>query len=316
MKLQRHSLDTSHALDQSHALQRQNSRLQEEIESLRENPDVTPDPTAQQVSELTLALRRLSDKLTAIEETLADRTTELAHARSDLAKVQPDIAAANDLASQYRLQVQEARARERELQRKVQVAEEERRLSDLVVQEYADLVRTLEGRKSKSTPPLASVDSSASSSSTTLADSLAEGKLGLRKLLGEHGGEAEHLASEVTRLHSENELLKAKLDVERNRSEADRESLARVLLELDKYKADDSTATKMVSRYMFVQALCLKRCAEMYVQEVFAVDNRFFATSHGQPSYSKQCNFDDSAIPNRPITQSFDCRTNRGGQAP
>ena len=55
---------------------------------------------------------------------------------------------------------------------------------------------------------------------------------------------------EVSMARSDNELLRVKLDVEKKRSEADRESLAQVLVVLDKHKADDNTAAKMVSRYM------------------------------------------------------------------
>ena len=218
---------------------------------MRAHPDTTPHPAALQVPELTLALRRLSDKLTFTEETLVTRTTELTHARSDLAKAQSDAESANALTVKGYLEVENGRTRERALERQVRSAEEERRLADLVVQEYADLVRTLEGRKAKNPPsPSVSIHASASGSSVTLADSLAEGKLGLQKLLGEHDTEGEQLSSQISRLTDENELLKTKLDVEQKRSEADRESLARVLLELDKHRTDDSTATKMVSRYM------------------------------------------------------------------
>lgn len=218
---------------------------------MRTHSDTTPHPAALQVPELTLALRRLSDKLTFTEETLLSRTTELTHARSDLAKTQSNAEAANALTVKAHIHVEQSQAKERELERKVRAAEEECRLADLVVQEYADLVRTLEGRKSKSPPsPSVAIHTTASGSSITLADSLAEGKLGLQKLLGEHDTEVEQLSSRVSQLVNENELLKTKLGVEQKRSEADRESLARVLLELDKHQTDDSTATKMVSRYM------------------------------------------------------------------
>lgn len=258
MKLQRHSLETSQAIEHSHALEHENARLREEIAALRATPDVTPHPASLQVPELTLALRRLSDKLTFTEETLVSRTTELTHARSDLLQAQSDAEAAHALTVKVYIEMEHSRARERELERKVKAAEEERRLADLVVQEYADLVRSIEGRKSKSpTSPAAPIHGNASSSSVTLTETLAEGKLGLQKLLGEHDTQTERLAAQLTKLADENEILTTKLDVERKRSEADRESLARVLLELDKHRTDDSTATKMVSRYMSVTPLTL-----------------------------------------------------------
>lgn len=225
--------------------------MRDEIQAFKTNPDVTPHPATLQVAELTLALRKLSDKLTTTENTLAERTTELAHARSDLLQAQADADAAHALTVQAYIIVEHGRSRERELEHKLRAAEEERRLADLVVQEYADLVRNLEGRNSKgSRSPSVSTHDNASSSSVALTTSLAEGKLGLQRLLSEHNAETELLAAQVTKLVDENELLKARLDVERKRAEADRESLAKVLVELDKHQADDTTATKMVSRYM------------------------------------------------------------------
>lgn len=112
----------------------------------------------------------------------------------------------------------------------------------MVLEEYASLVRKLEGRTSKSSDgePLQS----------TPAVNLAEGKLGLQRLLNEFNVENERVVSNLNKARSENELLRAQLDAERQRSEADRESLAKIILELDRYRADDSTAAKMVSRYM------------------------------------------------------------------
>ncbi|EKM55118.1 uncharacterized protein PHACADRAFT_143061 [Phanerochaete carnosa HHB-10118-sp] len=252
VKLQRHSLDTSRSLEQTNTLRQENARLREEIAVLKAHPDVAPHPAALQVQELTLALRRLSEKLTSTEDILLLRTTELTHARSDLHTAQLDSEAAHTLTVQAYIQIDHERQKQRELERRIRSAEEERRLADLVVQEYADLVRNLEGRNTKVSPsplPLAT-RGSATDSSTTLINGLAEGKLGLHKLLVEHHAETEKLAAHATKLSDENEFLKTQLDVERKRSEADRESLAKLLLELDKCRLDDSTATKMVSRYM------------------------------------------------------------------
>ncbi|GJE90688.1 hypothetical protein PsYK624_068320 [Phanerochaete sordida] len=252
VKLQRHSLDASHAIEQTHALQQENTRLREEVSVLKAHPDVAPHPAILQVSELSLALRRLSEQLTSTEATLLERTTDLTHARSDLQTAQSDSEAAHALTVQAYIQIDHEHQTQRELERRVRAAEEDRKLADLVVQEYADLVRSLEGRPAK-TPPsphAPATPASATESSASLVSSLAEGRLGLQRLLGEHHTETEKLASHITKLSDENEFLKTKLDVERKRSEADRESLAQVLLELDKQRIDDATATKMVSRYM------------------------------------------------------------------
>ncbi|RPD66590.1 hypothetical protein L226DRAFT_609403 [Lentinus tigrinus ALCF2SS1-7] len=254
LKLQRHSLEAAQALDHARALERENTRLRDEITVLRDSPDTTPTETAFQVPELTLALRRLSDKLTAVEETLLERTKEVVDVRSELASAQHEIEAARALAAEARAREEEGLARERELERKVRATEEERRMADLVVQEYAALVRKLEGRsKAPSTPSSASsmdIQHSSNGSATTLADGLAEGKLGLQKLLEEFNGRHERLQSDIAKLHGDNGLLYKELEVARQGANHDRDELAKTLHELDTYRADDNTATKMVSRYM------------------------------------------------------------------
>lgn len=247
VKLQRHSLEASEALERSHALERENARLHEEIRSLRANPDLTPHPATLQVPELTLALRRLSDKLTYTEETLLTRTNELAQAYNDLAKAQADATAAHELTDRARTREEEGKTRERDLERKARAAEEERRLADLALQEYADLVRNLEGRQSKSAAP---PRQSNGSTNATPLDSLAEGRSGLQKLLEEFNSDTERLSLEISRLQAENESLKEKLEAERAIADTDRKRFAETSLELDQYKADDNTAAKMVSRYM------------------------------------------------------------------
>ncbi|CCM00489.1 uncharacterized protein FIBRA_02523 [Fibroporia radiculosa] len=276
VKLQRHSLDTSHALERTHALEIENARLKEEVVVLRTVPEATPHPASLQVQELTLAHRRLSDKLTLTEETFQGTIAELTQSRSDLAKAQHDIDAAYELVARTRAQLVEAEARERELERKARAAEEERKLADLVVQEYADLVRTLEGRPRQVTSPRPSLPlgNESNSSSATLVDSLSEGKSGLQKLLEEFNDETEKLAAETTRLHGEIALLSTRLEAERGRSERDRAQLAESLLRLEAYKIDDNTAAKMVSRYMSVTLVLYYRNST-----VMACQHRKFSQS-------------------------------------
>ncbi|KAH9930674.1 uncharacterized protein B0H18DRAFT_992985 [Fomitopsis serialis] len=254
VKLQRHSLDTTHAIERAYALEGENVKLREELATLKAHPDTTPHPASLQVQELTIAHRRLSDKLTDTEEALLARTTELVNAQSDFARIQNSVDAAHELAAQRQGQVQVAQAKQRELERKLRSAEEERKLSDLVVQEYADLVRTLEGRP-KTQAASASTTSfplgnAGNNSSTTLVDSLSEGKSGLQKLLGELNGEHEQLSAEISRLQGELGSLASELDVERNHGLDDRAQLAQSLVDMERYRIDDNTAAKMVSRYM------------------------------------------------------------------
>ncbi|KZT09677.1 uncharacterized protein LAESUDRAFT_741912 [Laetiporus sulphureus 93-53] len=249
LRLQRHSVETSHVIERAHILEKENTQLKEELAVLRAHPDTTPHPATFQVQELTLAHRRLSDKLTLTEESLLFRTTELAHARSDLAKARHNVDGAEALASRTRNELKEAQARGRELERRARAAEEERRLADLVVHEYADLVRTLEGRP-RISPSSQSFSSSATSSSATLVETLVEGKSGLQRLLEEFNAETERLGAELSRQQDEYALLSAELEAECKRASDDRARLVAAEAALEKYQIDDNTAAKMVSRYM------------------------------------------------------------------
>ncbi|CDO68624.1 hypothetical protein BN946_scf184996.g55 [Trametes cinnabarina] len=252
LKLQRHSLEASQAVEHARALERENARLKEEVAVLRAYPDSTPTQASFQVPELTLALRRLSDKLTAVEETLLVRTKELAEARSEIANAQHEIEAARALAADARAREEEGLARERELSQRLKAAVEEQRMADLVVQEYAALVRKLEGRIKAPGSSASSVElqRSNSDSNAALVNTLAEGKSGLQRLLQEFNGQNERLEAEIAKLHGDNALLYKELEVARLGAEHDRFELAKAVHELDKHRADDNSATKMVSRYM------------------------------------------------------------------
>jgi hypothetical protein len=269
IKLQRHSLDTSNAHERITHLERENALLRSEITVLRANPH--PDtflqshPISLQAQQLTLSLRRLSDKLSLTEDALQTRDVELAHARSELAKAKHTVEGAYELAARTRGREEEGKFRERELEREVRAAEEERKMSDLVVNEYADLVRKLEGRpgihsRTHSRSTFSAVDdddtvvipaaTSSSNSSVTLIDSLSEGKSGLQKLLSEFSTEKERLQAELFHLHGELATSEAKNEAERKGMEHDRLELAKAKFELEKLKLDDNVAAKMVSRYM------------------------------------------------------------------
>ncbi|THH20874.1 hypothetical protein EW146_g531 [Bondarzewia mesenterica] len=255
LKLQRQSLDSTLALERAQDLERENAALREEIAALHSHPDVSPHTAALQVPELTLALRRISDKLTTTEETLLTRTTELAHALAATAKAKHEVEGAYELAAHTRAREEEGKVLQRELQRKVRAAEEERRMTDRVVEEYADLVRTLEGRQSLTglSSPSRSThtgNGTARLSNTTLVDGLKDGKTGLQKLLEEFNGETQRFEAEIGRLHSELEVAEAKWEAERKSAEQDRVQMAQARSELEKYQADDNSAAKMVSRYM------------------------------------------------------------------
>ncbi|TCD70277.1 hypothetical protein EIP91_004178 [Steccherinum ochraceum] len=249
VKLQRHSLDTTHALEGARLLEQENQRLSQEVAILRANPDITPHPAAIQVPELTLALRKLSDKLTLTEEAVASQTAKTLASQNALAQAQWERDNARVLAAEARAREAEGHVWERELMLKAKTADEERKMADLVVQEYADLVRSLEGR---ARAPRSSIQMTreASSSSVTLVESLAEGKSGLHKLLEEFNGESARHATDFYELQGKLDEANASLASERKNVENLQSQLASALIEVNKAKMDDNTAAKMVSRYM------------------------------------------------------------------
>jgi hypothetical protein len=219
------------------------------------------------------------------EATLELRTNELTNAQNKLLKARQDAEAAFSLASHIRAREEEGKLRERQLEGKARVAEEERRmavsrissalflnrviipdLQDLVVYEYADLVRSLEGRRSILPPevPLkprevqengVETDQSKNTSTTAspaLMVSFKEGKKGLKRLLAEVSVESERLEETIAKLERDLAVAETKLEAERKTAELDRMLLAKVQAELVKLRIDDKAAARIVSRYMSV----------------------------------------------------------------
>ncbi|KAJ4000977.1 hypothetical protein F5050DRAFT_188788 [Lentinula boryana] len=258
LKLQRFSFDASVAQDRVTNLERENELLKTELAILRANPhpDLSPTshPAVLQSQELTLSLRRLSDKLSLTEHTLLERTTELAHATSELAKSRLTVEGAYALAARTRGREEEGKVRERQLEMKIRELKEEVQMEDLVVKQYADLVRSLEGRKSTAvhhdSPSMQS-----NGSPPTLVDGISEGKAGLQKLFAEFSAESELLQAEVEKLKGELAAAETRLEAERKGADADRRLLASVQKEIQMLKIEDKSAAAMVSRYMkFSQA--------------------------------------------------------------
>jgi hypothetical protein len=251
LKLQRHSFEANLALERAQTLERENAAIRDELAALRAHPDVTPHPATLQASDLTLALRRLSDKLTHTEKTLLTRNTECTNALSDVARSKRETEGAYALAARARAHTEESRAHERELTRRVRAVEEERDMTDRVVKEYATLVRNLERKNSLSSPPPSSSNGhSRTSSAGALATDLEGGRSGMNKLFEEFSTESERLHAELAHFHTEFERVDRALEAERKAAGFERAELARAQTELEKLRADDTTAAKMVSRYM------------------------------------------------------------------
>lgn len=158
----------------------------------------------------------------------------------------------------------EARNGERDTQLALRQAVEERNMSDHVVFEYADLVKSMEGRSSVSsnhatsasvTPPTISTTPNGSSeptaaSSVTPLRSMLEGRQGLQKLVEEANTETGRLHAQIAKLHNEVDELRSALASQESVESLDRQKLAEVQTDMARYQADDTAAAKLVSRYM------------------------------------------------------------------
>lgn len=99
---------------------------------------------------MTLALRRLSDQLNSSEDALRDQAEQITRAHSARSQAKHEIEAAHKMVTRIRVREEQALDKVRELEFDLKKKEEERKMADLVVREYADLVRTIEGRGSLS----------------------------------------------------------------------------------------------------------------------------------------------------------------------
>ena len=116
-------------------------------------------------------------------------------------------------------------------------------------QEYANLVRNLTD-KTPPSPQSAKSTEVNHSRQLSFSKDLAQGRIGLQKLVSEFSEETERLHGQIYDLQSDLDLVQTQLESERKHAEQDRHTLARVQAEYDKLSLDDSTAAKMVSRYM------------------------------------------------------------------
>lgn len=222
-------------------------------------PDTTPHPSTLQVSEMTLALRRSSEKLDLVERSLLERTNELGVALAENRRANLEVEGAYALAASARMREGDVWETVRELRGKLRGYEEERRVSDLAIQEYADLVRSLEGRtmttQRANGHSQEGSDESSNSRETLVGatnplDSLSEGKAGIQRLLSEFYEQGSKAEQEITRLHSELDVAANKLQAAEKALEEERAQVASVKRELEHHVEDDRTATKLVSRYM------------------------------------------------------------------
>ncbi|EJD05769.1 uncharacterized protein FOMMEDRAFT_145188 [Fomitiporia mediterranea MF3/22] len=233
---------------QLHALETENSHLKAELQVHRTTaPDTASHRDALQIQELTLALRRLSDKLDLTEKALFERNEELISTQSSLDAAKGSEGNMVEAANRLRAELEASHTRERDLLNRVRASEEQRKLSDLVVEEYANLVRSLEGR-----PSLAAQSDAKDSGSSPRGslDGLMHARQGLHKLLQDSNADTEKMHAEIGRLNDALEMARSELELERATTIEGRRQLAQAQLEIHQLRRDDNAAAKMVSRYM------------------------------------------------------------------
>jgi len=115
-------------------LEKENARLVEEIDVLRDHPNTSPDPSALQNPQLNNALRELSDKLCQTEELLLKRTNESLHAARELARVKYERDVVHEIAAKAKAREEDCKVRERTILLQARDAKEESKMADLVVQ--------------------------------------------------------------------------------------------------------------------------------------------------------------------------------------
>ncbi|KAJ3516158.1 hypothetical protein NLJ89_g1294 [Agrocybe chaxingu] len=269
LKLQRHSLDVSKVQQRAVQLERESEVLRSELHVLRTTPHPDADPSSPpstQIQELTLSLRRLSHKLTLTEESLLSKTTELATTHANLTKSRAALEEAYALGARVRGREEAGLARERDAEWKIKRLEEEKKMTDGVLGEYARLVRSLEAKlasartsvTSPTTPDTPEIwkengharTSSTSSISEPLSSSLLDATFNLKQLTSQFQSGNEALHREVERLRAELEVANSKLEGEKKGEKTVLAEFGRAKAELEKLRIEDGSAAKMVARYM------------------------------------------------------------------
>ncbi|TFK19155.1 hypothetical protein FA15DRAFT_709245 [Coprinopsis marcescibilis] len=265
VKLQHHYLDASNEHDRIQQLEQENRLLKEELGVLRSVPHPEGELATQSnlaVQQLTISLRKLSDQLSLTEQALLTRTSELNAAKDQVLRAKLAEEKAYELAARIRGREETLKQAERELKHRARLAEEQARMSDMAVNEYANLVRSMETkagmRSSTATRHSLSSSIDASSAQTdakSLSVGFAEGRGQLDHLIHEEFVEKEALKQELEQAYAQLAVLEARLGAQQKAVEQHRLAQSTAEFELERLRIEDNTAAKMVSRYMkFSQA--------------------------------------------------------------
>ena len=230
-------------------MERENDLLRAELAVLRANPHTNSSSEAQsQVQELTLSLRRLSHKLSLTEEFLFAKTNELIHAHAESVTAKANADNAYELGARVRGREEAGKVRERDLERKVVQLEEDLKMADVVMKEYAALVRGMEAKSSESGHSNGDIPQ-------TLATAQSESEFSRERLMLQFRTDFEKLHLQLEDVTAKLEKTTAQLAAATSSDQAIRAELGRTRTELEKLQLEDGTAAKMVSRYMYVCVL-------------------------------------------------------------
>jgi hypothetical protein len=246
-------------------LERENDLLRAELAVLRANPHTNSSSEGQtQVQELTLSLRRLSHKLSLTEEFLFAKTTELIHAHAESITAKANADNAYELGARVRGREEAGKVRERDLERKAVQLEEDLKMADVVMKEYAALVRGMEARSSESG------HSNGDALQILAAATLSESELSRERLLLQFRTDSERLHVQLEDVTAKLETTAAQLAAATSSNQAVCAELGRTRTELEKLHLEDGTAAKMVSRYMYVRVLFSTLTnSNVYLQAIF-----------------------------------------------
>ena len=239
VKLLRHSLSTSRALERAHALEHENSVLHNELRILRSDwSNESAETDRQSINQLTLSLRTLNEKLTSTEILLANRTAELTHALGELQRSRIAADSTRQLLACARSREEALRSQERELEFKVRAAEERAKTTERTIEEYANFVRTLEGR----TVEGEEVQSNGRAVHITTKE---------EDLLQQFSRERENLQMKAESAQNDLDLLSSEHTALAKSAQITLAELKDLRMRLQLHERDDTTATKMVARYMY-----------------------------------------------------------------
>ncbi|KAK4688628.1 hypothetical protein P7C73_g1473, partial [Tremellales sp. Uapishka_1] len=272
IQLQGSRLEAALVKEENVSLRETAESLTVEAQVLRQHPaPPSIPPVSTQLTELSLAHRRLSAKLDLTEEQLADAQLELAASRQDITRLvkerEGDRATINDLR-----RVEEDREEEVEWERgERRKMEEQKKLCDLALDEYSNLVHSLDPsavppatpRSANlstdillSTPHLDTSESplpSPSGYSVTASDSISNllvGQRGVHQLFHDFTTTLTTKERKIHELQAKIEEMEHSFSILQEQLHTETEKRVRSEVERDKALRDDASAAKVVERYM------------------------------------------------------------------